>query len=165
MRQASIPALLLTLSIGGNAFAAPSPNPFGEGAVALADTTLAGVRGGFAGDGLAISFGIERAVFVNGSLMTSTRFSVIDLGRITGGRGASVVDAGAMTVIQNGVGNAVASGATSPNSMGAIVQNTLDGQKIQNVTTINATANSVGIYRSLNLGSSLRGAVIDSLRR
>jgi hypothetical protein len=49
--------------------------------------------------------------------------------------------------------------------MGTVIQNTLDGQKIQNITVINATANSLGLMRGMNLGASLRGAVIDSLRR
>ena len=71
-----------------------------------------------------------------------------------------------MALIQNGTGNIVASGANlSPTSVGTIVQNTLDGQKVQTVTVINATVNSLGVLRSLNLQSSLRSAVIDSLRR
>ena len=46
-----------------------------------------------------------------------------------------------------------------------MIQNTLNDQKIQNVTVINATVNSLQLLRNLNLQSSLRGAVIDSLRR
>ena len=61
--------------------------------------------------------------------------------------------------------NLVSAGAMSPGSIGTVVQNTIDGQKIQNLTMINATVNSLGVLRGINLQSSLRGAVIDSLRR
>ncbi len=77
----------------------------------------------------------------------------------------TTLDAGTIALIQNGSGNSVATGSLSPATIGTVIQNTLDGQKIQNVTVINATANSLGMFRSLNLQSSLRGAVIDSLRR
>ena len=141
------------------------PSPFGDEQVAVSDTSLGSVRGGFSGNGLNISFGIERAVYVNGALVTTTSLNFGDLGQITAGRGATSLDAGTIQLIQNGVGNSVATGSISPASIGTVIQNTLDGQKIQNMTVINATVNSLGLLRSMNLGASLRGAVIDSLRR
>ena len=141
------------------------PSPFGDQQVAVSDTSLGSVRGGFSGNGLNISFGIERAVYVNGALVTTTSLNFGDLGQITAGRGATSLDAGTIQLIQNGVGNSVATGSISPTSIGTVIQNTLDGQKIQNMTVINATVNSLGLLRSMNLGASLRGAVIDSLRR
>lgn len=141
------------------------PSPFGDQQVAVSDTSLGSVRGGFSGNGLNISFGIERAVYVNGTLVTTTSLNFGDLGQITAGRGATSLDAGTIQLIQNGVGNSVSTGSISPTSIGTVIQNTLDGQKIQNMTVINATVNSLGLLRSMNLGSSLRGAVIDSLRR
>ena len=141
------------------------PSPFGDEQVAVSDTSLGSVRGGFSGNGLNISFGIERAVYVNGALVTTTSLNFGDLGQITAGRGATSLDAGTIQLIQNGVGNSVATGSISPSSIGTVIQNTLDGQKIQNMTVINATVNSLGLLRSMNLGASLRGAVIDSLRR
>lgn len=141
------------------------PSPFGDQQVAVSDTSLGSVRGGFSGNGLNISFGIERAVYVNGALVTTTSLNFGDLGQITAGRGATSLEAGTIQLIQNGVGNSVATGSISPASIGTVIQNTLDGQKIQNMTVINATVNSLGLLRSMNLGASLRGAVIDSLRR
>ncbi|MBC8058075.1 MAG: hypothetical protein H7Y61_16000, partial [Rhizobiales bacterium] len=123
------------------------------------------VRGGFSIDGLNISFGIERAVYVNGALVTTTSLNISDLGRITAGRGTTVFDAGTIGLVQSGAGNVVSPTMISAGSVGTVVQNTLDGQKIQNVTVINATTNSMGVLKGLNLQSSLRGAVIDSLRR
>ena len=155
--------------------AAPAPSapalrpartsPFGDRPVALADTSLDRVRGGFSVDGLSISFGIQRAVYVNGALVTTTSLNVSDLGRITAGRGTTAFDAGTIGLIQSGAGNVVSPTMISAGSVGTVIQNTLDGQKIQNVTIINATTNSLGLLKSINLQSSLRGAVIDSLRR
>ncbi len=151
--------------IGAQAERGKRASPFGDGQVAVAETSLDRVRGGFSVNGLNISFGIERAVYINGSLVTSTSMNVTELGQVAAGRGVTTLDAGTIALIQNGSGNSVATGSLSPATIGTVIQNTLDGQKIQNVTVINATANSLGMFRSLNLQSSLRGAVIDSLRR
>ena len=140
------------------------PSPFGTELVAVSELALDGVRGGFVTDNLSISFGIERAVYINGALVTTTSLNLSDLGRLTAGRGTTVVDTGTLGLVQSGAGNSVSAGAFTSSSIGTVVQNTLDGQKIQNVTVINATVNSLGILRGLNLQSSLRGAVIDSLR-
>lgn len=172
-RPSTEPAALPLL--GTQLAAAPAPSapatrpartsPFGDRPVALADTSLDRVRGGFSVDGLSISFGIERAVYVNGALVTTTSLNVSDLGRITAGRGTTAFDAGTIGLIQSGAGNVVSPTMISAGSVGTVIQNTLDGQKIQNVTIINATTNSLGLLKSINLQSSLRGAVIDSLRR
>lgn len=140
-------------------------SPFGGEQVAVSEKALDGVRGGFVANGLNISFGIERAVYINGTLVTTTSLNISDLGRISAGRSTTAFDSGTLALIQSGAGNSVSASTISAASVGTIVQNTLDGQKIQNVTVINATANSLGLLRGLNLGSSLRGAVIDSLRR
>ena len=153
------------MPIGAPAEREKRASPFGDGQVAVAETSLDRVRGGFSVDGLNISFGIERAVYVNGSLVTSTSMNVTELGQVAAGRGVTTLDPGTIALIQNGSGNSVATGSISPTTIGTVIQNTLDGQKIQNVTVINATANSLGVFRNLSLQSSLRGAVIDSLRR
>ena len=97
--------------------------------------------------------------------MTTTSLNVSDLGRITAGRGTTAFDAGTIGLIQSGAGNVVSPTMISAGSVGTVIQNTLDGQKIQNVTIINATTNSLGLLKGINMQSSLRGAVIDSLRR
>jgi hypothetical protein len=142
------------------------PSPFGSEKVAINARSLDRIRGGFVGDGLSVSFGIERAVYVNGTLVTTTSLNISDLGRITAGRGTTTsFDSGSLALIQSGAGNTVTSGTFSSTSIGTVVQNTLNGQKIQSVTVINATANSLGVLRGLNLQSTMRGAMIDSLRR
>ena len=62
-------------------------------------------------------------------------------------------------------GNTFVSGPVSAATLGTVVQNTLNDQKIQSVTAINATVNSLQIVKAQNLQSSLRSAIIDSLRR
>lgn len=143
----------------------PRFSPFGTQAMAMNSTALDRMRGGFVTDGLNISFGIERAVYINGALVTSTILNVSDLGKMTGGHGSTVLDSGTLALVQSGSGNVVANGSISPSSVGTVIQNTLDGQKIQNVTVINATVNSMAVLRGLNLQSSLRSAVISSLGR
>ena len=143
----------------------PRPSPFGSKKVAINEKSLDRIRGGFFGDGLNVSFGIERAVYINGTLVTTTSLNVSDLGRVTAGRGTASFDSGTLALIQSGAGNTVTSGTFSSTSIGTVVQNTLNGQKIQSVTVINATANSLGVLRGLNLQQSMRSAVNDSLRR
>lgn len=138
-------------------------DPFGDPRLAVGDAALGAVRGGFSAGGVSISFGIERAVFVNGALVATTTLQSVDLGRI--GAGTVTLDAKAIALVQTGARNSVAAGAVSAASLVSVVQNSLDGQKIENVTVINASANSLGVLRGFNLQSSLRGAVIDSLRR
>ncbi len=157
------------LAAAAPAVLAPAPssrsaNPFGDKQVAVTESSLDRVRGGFSVAGLNISFGIERATYINGALVTTTSLNVSDLGRITAGAAASF-NVGSMGLLQSGSGNVVAPTLISAGSLGTVIQNTLDGQKIQNVTIINATTNSLGLLKGINMQSSLRGAVIDSLRR
>ena len=127
------------------------------------------VRGGFeTSNGLKISFGIERAVYINGALVTTTSLNVSDLGKVTGGAGAvssAVAGSSNLTLIQNGPGNTFVSGPVSAATVGTVVQNTLNDQKIQSITAINATVNSLQLVRAQNFQSTLRGVLIDSLRR
>lgn len=139
----------------------------GSGWLALSDSKLDDVRGGFVVDGgLRISFGIERAVYINGSLVTTTRLNMSELGKATAAQGSARLPAtGGLTLIQSGAGNSVLTGPISASSVGTVIQNTLNNQQIQSLTVIDATVNSMQILKSLNLQSALRGAVTDSLRR
>ena len=113
--------------------------------------------------GLAVSFGIERAVYGNGNLVTTTSLNISGLGPGASPGAVELAWRGS-SQIRIGPGN-VAMAPVSATTLGTIVQNTLDGQRIQNVTTVNATVNGVQQLRSQTLEWSLRSAVIDSLRR
>jgi hypothetical protein len=142
-------------------------NPIGNDLVALSTEKLDEVRGGFVNeDGLKISFGIERAVYLNGNLVTTTSLNVADLSKISGGQAqVSSTGTGNLALVQSGQGNTFLPGSISQTAAGIVIQNTLDNQKIQTITRIDAVVNSSSIVRSMNLQSSMRSAVIDSLRR
>ncbi|WP_157268605.1 hypothetical protein [Azohydromonas aeria] len=137
-------------------------------AVAVSDSLLDTMRGGFIGEnGLQISFGIERAVYVNGNLVTTTSLNLSALGALSAGKGAALSPAElgkSIALIQNGAGSTVLSNL-GPAAIGTVIQNTLNGQKIQTLTTINATVNSLGVLRSIEAQRNLRSAITDSLRR
>ena len=125
------------------------------------------VRGGFdTGNGLKVSFGIERAVYINGNLVTTTSLSVLDQGRLsaTGAPRVASNDNGSLTLIQNGAGSVFSSSA-SPTAVATVIQNTLNNQSIRSVTVIDAAVNSAQIARGLSLQSTLRNVAIDALRR
>jgi hypothetical protein len=133
---------------------------------AVSEAKLDRVRGGFsAAGGLQVSFGIERAVYVNGALVTTTSLNVNGLGNTTAGPPTASATPSQIALVQNGAGNTFLTGSMDAAALGTVVQNTLNNQKIQTVTLINATVNSLQIIKSMNIGSSLRGAMIDSLRR
>ncbi len=121
---------------------------------------LGGLRGGFEmPNGLRMSFGIERVVMINGVLQSTTSLRVEDLGRAVGGKAApSVVPGTALAVIQSGPNNIV----TAPlpgTTLATVVQNSLDNQKLQTVTTVNATVNSMEVVRGLRMHQSMQEAV------
>lgn len=147
------------------------PSPFEGEPVAIEDVRLDDIRGGFefADANLKVSFGIERAVFVNGQLVTSSVLNFKDL-QWTSGTGNSPgslpngAATGAISLIQNGPGNSV-SAQLGANLAGTIIQNTLNDQNIQNITTINASLNSGQLMRSMAVQSAVHDAIVNSLRR
>lgn len=130
---------------------------------AIGDDRLDELRGGFqTPDGLSVSFGIERVVYVNGVLQSTTALRVEDLGQLQGGAAgpAVVLPPGAtVALIQNGGGNSVAANVLNGAALGTIIQNSLDNQKIQTVTTINATVNSVQALQGLRMQNSMQEAL------
>lgn len=135
--------------------------------VALDSGALDQLRGGFESPdaGLRISFGIERAVYINGQLVASTVFNVRDLQAMVGAGSAAAmsnIDGGALLVVQNGAGNTFQ--VQAPQAWGTIIQNSLNNQAIQSVTTVNAEVNSRQLYRSMSLQSAIQDGLIRSLR-
>lgn len=142
-----------------------APNALGEQMAALHASTLDGIRGGFdAPDGLKFSFGIERAVYINGELVASTVLNLKDLQSAVGAGVPAALAGSALTVIQNGSGNGF-SAQINPNLAGTVIQNTLNDQRIVNITTINAAVNSAQVLRAMALQSAIRDGVVGSLRR
>jgi Na+-translocating ferredoxin:NAD+ oxidoreductase RnfE subunit len=159
MRAAPVLAILLCLAAGR---AAADSTLW----TAVEDSTLDAMRGGFDfGNGLTVSFGIERAVYINGALVTSTTLNVGDLARVTPEHAALVNrQAAAMNLVQNGPGNLTTLSSGDLARPGTVIQNTLNNQQIQSQTIINATSNSLGLMKTLNTLTSLREALGNSVR-
>jgi len=150
---------------------AVAPDTLGGRLLALGDAALDNVRGGFdmPDSNLRYSFGIERAVYINGELMASTVLHLQDRGTGSGlgvsAQASAVANEAAATLglIQNGPGNNFTA-QSGPNTVGTVIQNTLDNQKIQSVTTINATVNSIQVMRAMSVQSAVQSGIISSLR-
>ncbi|WP_419688041.1 hypothetical protein ACN22W_28595 [Burkholderia theae] len=132
-------------------------------AIALSDARLDEMRGGFdMPSGLKVSFGVSRVAFVNGNLVASTSFNIPDISHITAQQAQALAAANAGGLIQVGAGNA-AQPAALPALTGAVIQNTLNNQQIQAMTTINTTVNTLSMFKNLNVMSTLSHALLGAL--
>ncbi|MGE8471936.1 MAG: hypothetical protein ACN6QC_11840, partial [Paraburkholderia hospita] len=128
------------------------PNWSSKTTVAISEEKLDTMRGGFdVANGLKVSFGVSRMAVVNGNLVTQTSFNIPDLSNMTTQQAQSLAAANIGSLLQNGGGNIAQQGSVQGLS-GAVIQNTLSNQNIQALTTINASVNSLGLFKSMNLG-------------
>lgn len=110
----------------------------------LAEARLDAMRGGFQlPSGLVLSFGIERAAWVNGQLVATQRYD-------TGGGGRP----GAL-LVQVGPGNHA--GALPPGAV--VIQNTLDDQHIRIGTRIDTAVGTLGMFQAINVQDTLQDAL------
>ena len=135
--------------------------------LAASDQTLDTLRGGFdLGTGLMVSFGISRAVYINGQLITSTTFRVGDLTSLTPQQAVAlsqqISSQSQAQVVKNGPGNTMElSVGTAP--LSTFIQNTLNNQNIRNQTIIDVTSNGMGMVKGLNLQATIDAAIADAL--
>jgi hypothetical protein len=131
------------------------------------DARLDAARGGFDwGGGLVASLGIDRAVYVNGTLVTSLHVQVPDIARVSAAQANALSTAlSDAAVVRNGPGNTVDPTAFAPSTAAMVLQNTLDNQRLAAQTTLNVSVNTLGAFRGLNLQQSLQAAVANSLGR
>jgi len=133
------------------------------GVLALSEARLDAMRGGFdMPDGLKVSFGISRVAFVNGNLVASTSFNIPDVSQITAQQAQALAAANAGALLQVGTGNTVQAG-TLPALTGAVIQNTLNNQHLQTLTTINTTVNTLSSFKNLNIMSTINNALTGAL--
>jgi hypothetical protein len=130
----------------------------------VGNAQLDAMRGGFdRGNGVLASFGIDRVVYVNGNLAARTSVSIPDIGHMTADQARALATVGGvLTVIRNGQGS-TASLAAPGAASATVIQNSLDGQHVQSLTTIDASVNHLDQFRSARLGDTLQGALIQSL--
>jgi len=152
-----IEAQLLEAARGG------APDPW-ERARRVSVARLDTLRGGFdAGNGVQVSFGIERAAWVNGQLVTT---QVLNFNTGTGSAsGQASTTVGATVGMTQGLAQAVASTPLTPSALSTVIQNALNGQDIKTVTIVNATVNSVQMLRNLSMQNTLQNALIHSIVR
>ncbi len=125
--------------------------------VALAPERLDRVRGGFdLPSGLALSFGIERVVYVNGDLVATASVHIPDIARMTATQAQQLAEVRQGMLVQVGGGNTFnPSGAIN----GVVIQNSLDGQDIRALTTLNVGVGSLGMFQQLNANAALQDAL------
>lgn len=125
----------------------------------LDDGALEAQRGGFRlPSGLHVSFGFERTVRVNGELVSALRVQVADVGRISADEAAQLATLGQTQLVRIGGGEAVQAQAG-----GLVIQNFLDGQRIQVQSALEASSNALGMLQALNTAQALQAASTGSV--
>ncbi|BDU20754.1 hypothetical protein [Dyella sp. GSA-30] len=130
----------------------------------VSDQRLEQMRGGFdLGSGIVASLGIDRAVYINGNLVTSTSINIPDISHISSAQATALAAVmNTANLVQNGPGNSVDPSTLSQARGATIIQNTLNNQQIQALTTLNVGTNSLNLFRAMGLQDSLQSALIGS---
>lgn len=133
--------------------------------VAVSNRRLDGMRGGFdTGESLQVSFGIQRAVYINGNLVTSTSVNIPDVGQINAAQASALASVtNTVNVIQNGPGNSFDPAPLTHATGATVIQNSLNNQNIQTLTTVSAAVNSLDAFKNLNLQNTLQSALTGSI--
>ena len=129
---------------------------------------LDSLRGGFElAPGLNLSFGFERAVYVNGELVASSRLAISGGNATISNTPSAAALAASSTPPQSANSLLVSNGGISLGANGIIsgVQNTLNNQMIQVRTTIDATLSSMSQLRAQQFTDAFRQSTIDAARR
>jgi hypothetical protein len=131
---------------------------------AVPNARLDTVRGGFdLGDGLQASLGIERAVYINGNLVTYASVNIPDLAHVTAQQAMALASALSTIDVQNGPGNSFNPSALGNTSGTTVIQNTLNNQTIRNLTTLNVGVNTLNAFRNAGMQQALQAAQIRAL--
>ncbi len=161
--------LLCWLALGaaplGSAAAGPAAPALGNCApcTPVSAERLAAQRGGFDfGGGLQASFGIHRAVTINGALVAEHRVHLPDLSRITASQAQGLQQALAgLTLVNHGQGHVSATPGAGAGV--TLIQNALDGQSIRSLTVVDASSNSLRLLRGAAAATTLLDALAQPL--
>ena len=124
---------------------------------AIAPERLGTMRGGFQlPGGLVLSFGVERAVWVNGALVASTRVQIADLARMTPQQARQLQAFQQGMGVQVGPGNVI----VAPGSGALVIQNTRDHQAIRALTTLSVDVGTLGTFQQVNAFDTVQAAVL-----
>lgn len=137
------------------ALSAQAAPPLGVEWNPVSASRLEAMRGGFVVPGLALSFGIERVVSVNGEVRAATSVRIPDVARITADQAAALAALQATQAVQIGADAIVSGHAT-----GLLIRNAADGADIAARTTIDVGVGSLDLYRSGQLDAALLNAAV-----
>ncbi len=130
--------------------------------VAIDPVRLDAMRGGFdVGNGMVLSFGVERAVMVNGELVATMRVNIPDVARMTVQQAEQLAKFNEGVLVQVGQGNTV---APSADFSGVIIQNSLDNQDLRTVTKLDISVDTLGMFQNLNTQAAMQSAMAASTR-
>lgn len=144
--------------------------------IPVSEEVLAGMRGGFQRgvDGPFMSFGIERNVFLDEKLVTSTRLDIADMGRLGDLRDVNPLadhqrnfgdrPSENFTFIQSGPGDSLHTDMSALPPFMTVIQNGLDNRTFQTETVINAAVEAMTWAQSLDYGNALSQASIEAIR-
>lgn len=151
-----------TLLLSGVTWSSQPRTPgdrLGRDWVAMAPQKLDRMRGGYVlPSGLLLSFGIDRAVYVNGELIATASVNVPNIANITPGQAQGLAGLQDPLLVQIGEGNTFVPNGTG----GIVIQNTLSNQDIRTLTTLNIGANTLGMFQDLNANTALQDALINA---
>ncbi|MDR7134615.1 hypothetical protein J2X06_001799 [Lysobacter niastensis] len=120
------------------------------------------MRGGFqTTSGMTLSFGIERVVQVNGELLATTRVHIPDVARMTADQATELARFNEGMLIQIGPGNHF---EPAGSLQGVVIQNSLDGQDIRAITTLNIGVDTLGAFQDMNAQAALRDALVNATK-
>ena len=132
----------------------------GGARAAVPEGRLAVVRGGYdvAGGTLQLSVALQRELRVDGQVVAASALQFCGL------QGCATTAVNAPTALQRGPGNSLPpSGLGMPQML--VVQNTLERQHIQALTTLDISANSLQLFKNSALQAVMGGALAAAARR
>jgi hypothetical protein len=151
----------LGLVLAAAAAGAAPPGQVTDDWTPVSAEVLDDTRGGFVLDsGLAVSFGLERLVSLNGNVVSRTSLQLPDVSRLTAEQAQQTREAlSAVKLVQAGHDNIYLQ-STPGQTLGAtVIQNSLNDQVIRSQTVITASVNSLALLQALRLERSLVEAI------
>ncbi|PJC99665.1 hypothetical protein GQ37_004920 [Janthinobacterium sp. BJB1] len=154
---------LIAASLAGLLVAAQNVGaaPAAAGWTAVSEETLEQARGGFdVPGGLSLSFGIERLVSINGSVVSSVAFTIADVAHLSVEEVSLARTAiASMNVVQNGVGNVFSPSPMAQTMAATVIQNSLNDQVLRTQTIVNGSVNSLQLLKLANFQDTLQNAL------
>ena len=150
-----LPALLAPFLFAVLVFANPARAQDDDLGPPVPSERLDELRGGYAlPDGLAVGFGLERSIAVNGELVVAQRIEIPDLAHMTTEQAQQLAELANGRTIQIGGATTITPGVGT-----LVIQNAMDGQQIQALTSLHTTVNTLTLLQDLNFTQSLGDAL------